>query len=312
MALTAYQQQTQRLLHDPNAQAYSLSDLTTYINIARNRVAIKGECIRQVLSGGTITSLALTGGGSGYVGPVNVVFTGGAQAFATATVGGGAVNGVTLTRGGWGFIPASALSVAAVDTGGPGTGATFSATVDNSATTITGQEVVNFTQLNPLLAAWNSGALPGLQGMSQVYKVFSVACNQSGTYKPMLTPKIWNEFQAYLRIYSNTQQNYPIYWSQYGFGVTGSLYLFPWPAQPLQMDIDVCVTPINLVNDATPEAIPYPWTDAIPYYAAYLAYENSSRKEDADRMMKMYILFMQEARAYSEAPFMPDYYGYEY
>jgi hypothetical protein len=128
----------------------------------------------------------------------------------------------------------------------------------------------------------------------------------------MLTYKVWTEFQAYLRIYSNTQQNYPIYWTQLAQGLNGNIYLFPWPAQPLQMDIDAICTPITLTSDSTPEAIPYGWTDAVPYYAAYLAYENSSRKEDADRMFKMYSVFMKRARAFANAPVMPDYYGYEY
>jgi hypothetical protein len=311
MALTSYQQQTQRLLHDPNAQAYSLADITAYINIARSQIAIEGECIRALLSGGTITNLAINSPGSGYSGTATVTFTGGgAQAFASATIGGGAIATVTLLNGGWGWIPASALTVTATGSIG-GSNATFTATVDNSATTVTGQEVVQFTTLNSLLAAWNTGPIVSLQGMSQVIKVFSVACNQSGTYKPMLQEKIWSEYQAYLRIYSNTQQNYPIYWAQYGQGVAGSFYLFPWPSQPLQLDVDVCCTPIALVTDGTVEAIPYPWTDAVPYYAAYLAYENSSRKEDADRMFKMYSMFMKRGRAFSEHPYMPDYYGYE-
>src|SRR5215470_4166840 len=109
MALTAYQQQTQRLLHDPNAQAYSLADITVYINIARSQIAIEGECIHVVLSGGTITNLTIANGGAGYVSPV-VTFTGqGAQSFATATQVGGVITSVALVTGGWGWVPASTL-----------------------------------------------------------------------------------------------------------------------------------------------------------------------------------------------------------
>ena len=38
-ALSTYITQVQRLLHDPNAQFWSTSELTDYINEARNRVA---------------------------------------------------------------------------------------------------------------------------------------------------------------------------------------------------------------------------------------------------------------------------------
>lgn len=315
MALTAYEKQTQRLLHDPNALAYTLADIDTYINLARAQIAIEGECVTALLSGGTVTALSISAGGTGYAGTLAINFTGvGAQAFATGTIAGGSVASVTLTTGGWGWIPASGLVVTALGSTS-GSNATIVATVDNSATTVTGQEVLQFSTLNNLLSAWNSatgGNLPGLQGMNQVIKIFSIACNQQGTYKPMLTQKPWSEFQAYLRIYSNTQQNYPTYWAQLGQGVNGSIYLFPWPAQPLQLDIQCAVTPVALVNDTTPEAIPYPWTDAVPYYAAYLAYMNSSRAEDAERLYQLYTIFMKRARAYSEAPFMPDWYGYEY
>src|SRR6185312_5351116 len=43
--LTAYQQQTQRLLNDEDNEYYNLADLTVYINLARNDVARQTECL---------------------------------------------------------------------------------------------------------------------------------------------------------------------------------------------------------------------------------------------------------------------------
>lgn len=315
MALANYELQTRRLLHDPNAQAYSTTDIDAYINLARNQVAIEGECVHVVLSGGTITQLTINSGGTGYSGTATVTFTGpGAQAFATATIGGGAISTLTFLRGGWGYIPDTNVVVTATGSTG-GTNATFNVQVSQAASTVTGQETVLFSTLNTLLSAWNTSTAPPADatiGASQVIKIFSIACNQQGTFKPMLTQKVWSEFQAFLRIYANTQQNYPVYWAQLGQGVAGSIYLFPWPAQPLQLDIQACATVIPLVNDSTPEALPYPWTDAVPYFAAYLAYTNSSRADDAQRMFQIYEIFMKRARAMSEGPFMTDWYGYEY
>ena len=74
------------------------------------------------------------------------------------------------------------------------------------------------------------------------------------------------------------------------------------------MDWDCYCTPIVLVDDTTAEAIPYPWTDAVPYYAAYLAYLDAQRADDSDRMFKQYEMFMKRARNMSETPFVPDYY----
>lgn len=51
MALNAYIAQVRDLLHDPNGQMWSNTQLTNYINIARNRVAQDTKCLRQIIPG---------------------------------------------------------------------------------------------------------------------------------------------------------------------------------------------------------------------------------------------------------------------
>lgn len=301
MALQAYIDQTRRLVHDPGAQAYNPTDLAAFINIARRQTAAQGQCVRVLLSGGVITAITINSAGSGYSGIASVVITGsGNQAAATAVIGGGVVTSITLTRGGWGYLAGTAITVTVTGSTG-GSNATFNVTTDNSLTTVATQEVYNF-------ATWNTLAQTNA-GVSQIIGLLSLACSQGGTYKPMLTPMIWSEFQAYCRIYQNQAQNYPVYWAQYGQGVNGSVYLFPYPSQALQLDADCYCLPIDLADDTTPEAIPSTFTDAIPYYAAYLCYEDSSRKDDADRNFKIFDMFVKRARAQMETPFVPSYYG---
>jgi hypothetical protein len=309
VALTQYQQDVQRYLHDPNATYFSLTDLTRYINLSRRYVAIKSQSVRVLLSGGTITSLTLATGGSGYIAGEALSFTFtnngigvGAQAQATGTVVGTAVATVTLVSGGWGYFVAPTV----VATGGTSgaKNATFTVTVDNSCSTVAGQEVYQFSTFNVL--AQNSTQFPGVQA---VCGIFSVACSQGGTYKPMLTPCTWTEFQAYLRIYQNQAQNYPVYWSQYGQGIGGSFYLFPWPSQVLQMDIDAWCIPVDLTSDSTPEAIPLPFSDAVAYFAAYLALVDAQRMADANEMKARADVYLQFSRAGVDSPFVPDYYG---
>lgn len=406
MALVQYQQDVQRYLHDPNATYFSLTDLTRYINLARRYVAIKSQSVRALLSGGSIISVSIVSGGTGYAGPptfsfapqtiatiggtvhtgdvcsivttsssitgspitisrtvlsadtlvsvasalaasynananltaaglvavaagpvVNIyqtlplavtpVFTSsvtgtnatttvtissgttGSQAIITGTVSGGAVNSVTIVSGGWGFFTTPYLLAGGNSTAG--TDATFSVTVDNSCSTVPGQEVYQFSTFNALAQTF-----PGIQS---VCGIFSVACSQGGTYKPILTPCTWTEFQAYLRIYQNQAQNYPVYWSQYGQGISGSFYLFPWPSQVLQMDIDAWCIPVDLTSDSTPEAIPLPFSDAVPYFAAYLALVDAQRMADANEMKARADVYLQFSRAGVDAPFVPEYYG---
>lgn len=49
--LSTYQTQVTRLLHDEGYQLYSQSELTDYINVARNRVAQDSKCLRQLVAG---------------------------------------------------------------------------------------------------------------------------------------------------------------------------------------------------------------------------------------------------------------------
>ena len=306
MGLTAYQQQTLRLLHDPNNTYFSSSDITAYINIARGQIAMEGQCIRLLLSGGTITALAVNSGGSGYAGTASVTITGsGQQAAATATISGGAINTVTLTNGGWGYITGTTTTVTAAGSTS-GTNATFTTTIDNSLTTQPGQEVYKFSTANTLAATFS--------GVQSVIGVVSVACawGANAAMKPILQPMIWSEFQAYFRSYNNGMQNYPTIWSQFAQGVNGSIYVWPLPSQYSQMDWDCYCIPVDLVDNTTAEAIPYGWTDCVPYYAAYLAYLDAQRGEDADRMFKTYTMYMKRARSFSETPFVPNYYTSDY
>src|SRR3974390_872447 len=123
--LTTYQTNTQDLLHDPNAQYYSLTDLTNYINRARNRIALRGQCVRLLLSGGTITSITTNSAGTGYSGTITITISGsGQQASATAPLSGSGVGTVTLVNGGWGYITGTSTTVTAAGSGG-GTNATL-------------------------------------------------------------------------------------------------------------------------------------------------------------------------------------------
>jgi hypothetical protein len=51
VALTAYITQVRRLLHDPSGQYWSDSELTDYINEARNRICKDTRCLRTYIPG---------------------------------------------------------------------------------------------------------------------------------------------------------------------------------------------------------------------------------------------------------------------
>ena len=57
--LNTYIAQVQDLLHDPLAQLWPVSSITSYINEARNRVAQDTKCLRQVITSTQYSTLTL-------------------------------------------------------------------------------------------------------------------------------------------------------------------------------------------------------------------------------------------------------------
>lgn len=303
--LASYLTTTRLFLHDATGQFYQTSDLITYINIARNQISAEGRCIRYLPpSTSGVSTVVVDTPGSGYT-TATVSFTAPGwdrqiMPTATANLSGGQVQSITVTNPGLGYVGVAPT----VTITGNGTNATAHAVLTQANTTVAGQEVYNFSTINSLIASVAPNS-----GIQDVMGVFNISASW-GTMKPTLQHTSWSDFQAYLRSYSVGLQNYPTVWSQYSQGQNGSVYLWPIPSQQLPMDWDCYCTPIPLVDDTTVEALPYPWTDVVPYYAAYLGYENAQRTKDADRMKDQFKEYMQRARSLSEPPFVPDFYGW--
>jgi hypothetical protein len=152
-------------------------------------------------------------------------------------------------------------------------------------------------------------ALPaGTQGVRGVLNVrlanFNVPGTPGATY---VRPRAWEWFHLYF-----LSQNQPTagpleVFAQYGQGALGTLW-FNLPDLPYVVSLDTVCYPINLVDDTTFEALPYLWTDAVPYYAAWLGMMNEQRQGDADKMMERYKDLMQRARAASTPSVLPGIY----
>src|SRR5215475_11942570 len=212
MALNSYISQVQTLLHDPQAAYYSTTTLTNFINLARNRIALKGACVRVLIpSTNVISSIQVTAGGSGYGSPPTVVITGtGTGATATATVVGNIVTAVTVNNAGTGYDKSTTISF----TGGGGSGAAASATIICNNTVIS-QEVYTFAAVNPV-----AQLTPGVQG---IFGLESISVNW-GSQKPMLNHRSFSDLQAYYRANNTNLQNYPVIYAQYARGGSGSIY----------------------------------------------------------------------------------------
>ncbi len=301
--LSEYLTETRSLLNDPSAQFYTTVNLTRGINLGRRKVATDAQCVRiKCPSSGSVASYTVTAGGSGYtVAPTvtisapNAYGVGFTQATATAHLTGDAVTSVTVSVAGTGYVTATVSF-----SGGDGSGAAATANLTSFLQTQPSQEVYNFSTASAIIAAQVPGA-------SQVIGVQSVAVSW-GASKPVLRNYPWTAFQAYLRSVNIVSQNYPSVWSQYAQGVNGSLYLFPIPALASQMEWDCYCTTADLVDDSSVDLVPYPWTEAVPFYACYYAYQNAQRRDDAQAMLAEYKRYVIEGRVGSTPSIIPAMY----
>ena len=112
-----------------------------------------------------------------------------------------------------------------------------------------------------------------------------------GSWKPMWRQLPWSDFQARFRVYGRTfigTISDPGWWAQLGEGPAGKIYLAPIPSQQAPMELDLTCIPAPLVDDRDPEPMPYPWTDAVCYWAAMLCLMQQQRAQDAQAMAQLF------------------------
>lgn len=304
MTLDDYIQAVRDCLRDDNADFYSNTQLSRWINRARKQVAKVGQCVRILPpSTASVASATVTSGGSGYVSTPTVTVSDpdgqamvNATATATASISGGQVTGVTITAGGDGYAATPTITIS----GGGGTGATATATLSQHVVTVVNQEKYSFTTIAAIIQALHPGA-------GEILGIQSVAVAQ-GSMKPTLGYLPFTAFQAYLRSYPN-MRSWPTIWSQYGQGALGSFYLYPVPSQVTQMDADCYCSVVDLSVSQTVDLIPEPWQEAVIFYAAHLAYLYGQRHDDARTMVSQYEAKLLEARSSMDVARIPTMYG---
>lgn len=166
--------------------------------------------------------------------------------------------------------------------------------------TIIGQRLYSFASL-----ALGTSSVTGVQGALNINAILYGI----GDGQQWIPTRPWPWFQFYNLNNVVPDSGAPVVWSQYaqgsaagtstGSAASGSFYIDPLPDAVYTLNCDCVCYPIDLSADNTPEAIPYLWTDAVPYYAGYLALmsaQTSARIADAERLFNQYNMFVERAR----------------
>jgi hypothetical protein len=154
----------------------------------------------------------------------------------------------------------------------------------------------NFSAIN-----LGTASVTGINGAIHVRRISYSLPNGTA----WVNPRSWEWFDYYHLTNPVTTLGAPSTWSQYGQGAAppssgpnfgGTFYIDPPPDQSYTLNVDCVCFPIILTTDSTVEALPYLWTDAVPFLAAYYALIQIQNYEHAAAMMAQYQEFMRRAR----------------
>lgn len=289
-ALNEYLQQCQRFIRDQNMRLINPQDMIDYCNRARRKIASDAQCIRVLapISGAVITA-TIVSGGTGYSSSPTLTisapdspsgdgaYPGGSQATAEATVVAGVITDIQIDYGGAGYFQ-PALTI--TDT--TGTGASAILAVSPISTTQANREVYKFSDV-PL------DNFPGVGSILAVKSVSFIYANLR--YSIPIYP--FTAYQAKIRNYPYQYYYVPTMGAQFGQGVNGSIYAYPISSQMYQMEFDSICLPIDLDTDEAFEAIPLPWTDAVPYLAAHFCFLELQNLNAARFYLSLFTEMMQ-------------------
>jgi hypothetical protein len=163
------------------------------------------------------------------------------------------------------------------------------------------------TTTYPFSAINSGGPANGVQGVLHVRTIWYLL----GAGQVWVRPRSFEWFGLYELNNAAPQSGQPKVWAQFGQGVYGNIYISPIPDFSYSLNMDTVCYPVPLVDDTTPEAIPYLWSDAVPYYAAYLALlgsQTGGRTAEADKMMERYKEFVSRARRAATPEVLPGLY----
>lgn len=307
--LSDYLQQTQRLLSDPIAAVFNTADLVSYINKAREQIAVEGQCVRVMPPiSGAIQAITVLSGGLGYTSTPTVIisppdspsgappYPNGVQASAIAVMSGTSVGSVIVMASGAGYFRPSIVFT------GPNFNkqATVKTTAGPLMATSVGQEVYRFIDINKIIA------VPG-SGISEILAVQSVSVLW-GNIRYTLIHTGFSRYQAVIRNYT-AYTDVPSVWTQYGQGASGTIMLFPPPSDSYPLELDCLCIPSPLLNDNDVEIIPFPWTTCVPSYAAYLAYRQVQKFNEAELAHGEYERHLKKARSGSQPRGITSWYG---
>lgn len=270
MQLTTYTTQTRRLIHDANAQFWAAQEITDDINLACSKVVADCASLRTLVTAlpqATITAASWSAGVATVTIGAHTLQVGDPLNVSGVNPSGYNVSGATISA-----VTSTTVSYAvAANPGAYVSGGILIADLETTA----GVEQYAFPSV-PLSANSTVYNQPSIDVLG--VNILQGSVRYTMRYLP------WTRFNAMLRSMVNFQQ-LPRYFSVTG---QGTFWLAPIPDQTYVMECDVVYQPPTLVSGTDDDGQNYPFTEAVPYYAAYLAFLARRRRDAAEDMIGLY------------------------
>lgn len=275
--LQGYITEVRRLLHDANGNFYSDSQLTDYINSARQRVVRDTGCLRS-LQVTQVPCTPVSGGKNPYFWTANTAVALNDYIVSNIFIYKVTVAGTTgstappYPTNGVAYPPTTAFTngTATLQYAGP-------------------SEVVNYS------------CLPN---GTRTLDVLNINLYWGNTRIP-LQYKSWTDFNATLRYW----QNYigrPVAFSIFG---QGQIYISPVPDQVYPVELDTVIMPVDMTVLTQTDEIQDPYGSPVKFYAAYLAKYYEQSFGESEIYKQEYIKQVQSVLVSTFTRRMPDPYG---
>ena len=278
--LQGYITEVRRLLHDANANFYTNSQLTDYINGARKRIVRDTGCLRSVQTT-TIPCSPVAGGATPYICAEGLVVNTNDYVFSNIYTYKVTSGGILGTQA-----PPYPSGTSVYPPSTPFT--------DGTATL----QYAGKCELIPY------ASLP--EGLNTL-DVININLYWGNSRIP-LRYMPWTDFNARLRYWQNYVGT-PIAYSIYG---QSTIYIGPIPDQSYTLDLDTVLLPEDLVNLADEDSIDEPYSSPVKFYAAYTAKYYEQSFGEAEIYLGQYKQQVQAVQASVYTRRMPDPYSQAY
>lgn len=275
--LNSYITEVRRLLHDANGNFYSDSELTDYINGARERVARDTGCLRKLQVSQT------------PIAPVG--YSGEPVAWAANT----AVNVNDLL---FSNIFTYVVTVAGTTGDDPPPYPDYNNAYPPSTAFANGTASLQYVGNCEIIPF---GSLPEA---GQTLDILNINVFWGNSRYP-LSYMPWTQFNAQLRYW----QNYigrPVAFSIFG---QNQIYISPVPDQVYTIEVDTTILPLPLVNGAEVDTIIDPYTTPVAYYASYTAKFKEQSYGESEIFYQQYVSKVRSVLNTTFTRRMPDPYS---